>query len=682
MAAFSQTITLEGAEEIKRQLEEIGKAGEKAFSQFQKTLEDQKKSLAGVNTGFGNFKGVMEGLQGQANALSGSIAGLAQSFLGFSSLGIAGVVSGLALMTRSAGESAIALRNNAAVLGLSVQSYQGLAAAARQAGVDTDTFNATVTRFQRAAANAAEGQRKAVTDLAKGVVEQFNKMGLVLTSDGPFKAFGNNIRFVQTSSESLAFALEAITNVFKSQGITPTIQQTNLALQQYIKTNEEGRSAFLKLAGSQEQNLTVFERMDRELAKANGDLGAFVGRLIDTKGNLIPLDESLLKFADELNKIEDPAQKSARALQFLPRTGAQLIPFLNLGRERIKAIKDELARRSDPVFKEEDIETAFRARLAFQDAEKSITGLKNTVGVAFAPAFQLALAGITASVKDLRAQISEIGASFTRIKSLVLDLIPEGTFKNLLSDETVSLFSRFVDVVSKLPQFNPLGALANGLRAIEELIRVLPGKVNEAVEAIKNFFGSLPPALQIVGEKMGGAIVDGLRSAFPRISATIDAIKRLGGFIGSGAGADANDQTKSAGPSFGAAPSDDAAAKSKTNAEGIKQGFVQLGAAGTSATGKVADGFGKAGRAASTFASELKKPIDTLSDSKWSELFNQKTGGSAEIAGRDFGADPFASFGESEAAITKVGQDRSRRIRNVGGRRRRCRVSGGEHHVR
>ncbi len=64
----------------------------------------------------------------------------------------------------------------------------------------------------------------------------------------------------------------------------------------------------------------------------------------DANGRLRASDEVLIDLAEEISKLEDGTQKTALAIQVFGRSGAQLVPLLNNGRQGIKDLADEARR--------------------------------------------------------------------------------------------------------------------------------------------------------------------------------------------------------------------------------------------------------------------------------------------------------------------------------------------------
>jgi len=106
-----------------------------------------------------------------------------------------------------------------------------------------------------------------------------------------------------------------------------------------------GLSYAADLAGVSQEQLTT--SMGR-LAKGMGEASQGTGEAL--KGfqalNLDPAtfkgtDDALTQIAEKLSEFKDGAEKTAIAISIFGRSGAQLIPFLNAGKDGIKQLTDE-----------------------------------------------------------------------------------------------------------------------------------------------------------------------------------------------------------------------------------------------------------------------------------------------------------------------------------------------------
>ncbi len=108
-----------------------------------------------------------------------------------------------------------------------------------------------------------------------------------------------------------------------------------------------------------------------EAAKGTGAAADAMKRMglsvTDSSGALIPMQEQLLQLAGKFSTMQDGLGKTALAMDLFGRSGANLIPFLNKGREGIAELEDE-ARRLGVVFSVEGVNSA----MEYEDATRKL----------------------------------------------------------------------------------------------------------------------------------------------------------------------------------------------------------------------------------------------------------------------------------------------------------------------
>jgi hypothetical protein len=257
---ISQRITLEGSDDIKKQLEALGKAGEDSFKQIQDAaqntkidparVDDTKQAFdrlgtAGAALGT-QFKALAEsvvsfGSQGTKSALDvatglqktaaaaqqvGSAIGQASQQIGASGesasaklistatafkLAAAGVVAATAAiassLTKGAVETGTKIADQAEKLKLTTAQWLELRKAAADAGVSTDDFQKSMSKIVGLAGDADGGIAKVVSRL-NSVTEQAFKM-----ADGNVivvKSFGTNLKALTGTANEAASQLRSM----------------------------------------------------------------------------------------------------------------------------------------------------------------------------------------------------------------------------------------------------------------------------------------------------------------------------------------------------------------------------------------------------------------------------------------------------------------------------------------
>jgi phage-related protein len=134
-----------------------------------------------------------------------------------------------------------------------------------------------------------------------------------------------------------------------------------------------------------------------QLAKRLGDTGSAGDKIrgtlqgmgisaTDAQGKIKPLDELMLQIADKFSKMEDPVKRAALAQQLFGKSGVELIPMLNQGREALEkyqaTISGDMAKSADQfndALNEigRSLQTEFNAALleALPLIEKAVVGI-------------------------------------------------------------------------------------------------------------------------------------------------------------------------------------------------------------------------------------------------------------------------------------------------------------------
>ena len=95
-------------------------------------------------------------------------------------------------------------------------------------------------------------------------------------------------------------------------------------------------------------------------------------------------DQQFIAIADKLSKIEDPALKSAAAMEYFGKSGADMVPLLSEGGEGIRRLMDD-ANRLGQTMSGEDAAAAGRLGDVFDQLWAVIGSLQNRIGAALAP---------------------------------------------------------------------------------------------------------------------------------------------------------------------------------------------------------------------------------------------------------------------------------------------------------
>lgn len=150
-----------------------------------------------------------------------------------------------------------------------------------------------------------------------------------------------------------ALSLGALTGAIKSSvdhmdELGKAAQKIGIPIEQLSGLEYAARLADLSL-GDLQSNLTKFNRSLGEIAGGgSNDAGAALKAIgvsaVDASGKLRPTTSLIADIAEKFSGYRDGAEKSALAMALFGKAGADMIPFLNGGRDAITGATDEASR--------------------------------------------------------------------------------------------------------------------------------------------------------------------------------------------------------------------------------------------------------------------------------------------------------------------------------------------------
>jgi hypothetical protein len=352
---ISQRIALEGSEEIKVALAAIGKAGEQAFSAIKAAAE--KTSIGSgsrLDASITNLRSSLARLS-EANANIGrSFAAVGVEVVRFQGavqttvtrLGLlTGALTGAGLaaaaFVKSAIDTADAADRQAQALGISIEAYTGLSAAAAASNVDQGEFAAGLLKLtneiQAASEKAAEAAQKA--------------------SEGG-KALGDTFKAV----ESVGVFKELEDGATSAEKSLVTVRR---GLVEYGKEAEKAKSKSQKAT---EQESDAFKKLGI-------DIREFM--------TLSP-EAQIFSLADAFQRLGDTPERTAIGFDLLGRNALRLIPFLAQGSSAIRRQIEDY-RRFGVVLTEADKQLAALGDNGLDRFALAIQGLRLQLGLVFAP---------------------------------------------------------------------------------------------------------------------------------------------------------------------------------------------------------------------------------------------------------------------------------------------------------
>lgn len=375
-STITQRIALDGGEQIRKELEALGKAGEEAFRKLKEAVE------AGQSPGV-KLSNSIRDLQRQFAVLGASGARLRASMVQFGTalvaLGrnltlIGGAAAGAAIaivgVAKAGADAATQAGEQAQALGLTIDAYGRLSFAAEQSGVSVEQFGTAITRLNVIINKAAQGN-------------------------------------------------EAAAKLFQNLGVA-------------IK---------------------------------------------DANGNVRSTEAIFQDLAEAFDRLPNGAQKSALAVQFFGRTGAELIPLLNEGREGLRALGKE-AEALGIVFTEEQFRIGDALGDALDKLNTARKGITAQLGLLFAEDITRGANAFIALITRNREAIQAFAADLrSRVIPVVEDFVNaivgnDAQVRNpaiLEMRDSVVRFARDVQSAVTgiiIPAFNAIVTAANGVARV------------------------------------------------------------------------------------------------------------------------------------------------------------------------------------------------------------------------
>lgn len=406
MAEFKQRITLEGADEVLRQLLQIGTTGARSFEQLQTAVQGNNAALAaisrtvnGTQQAVQNFGRSLVSLQAAVAPLSGSLGALLGVFGSFAGpAGLLAAAGGLTLFIRNLAETTDATRRQASALGLLPDQLIAIAKAVKPAGIGVEELATALTRFSQRAATEARGQFSALAQLATLLGQRLQAPGF---QGGIVIQTVEDLQKLREAVGPAAQRLQALLQEIAKPGQrVPTVAELRTQLELAARGTDETAQKYRDLIrelGIPIPAQTAPEALSNLVKDLEPTLTGLGIQLRDDRNQAIDTFEAFLRLADKLKSMPDGFQKTAIAASLLSRGfGPELVEALKGGRENIEAIRAAL------TGVEERMETARQLRLRFQEIDDASKRAGNSILTAFGPALTRILDSVATDVDNLR----------------------------------------------------------------------------------------------------------------------------------------------------------------------------------------------------------------------------------------------------------------------------------------
>ena len=384
-----------------------------------------------------------------------------------------------------------------------------------------DDGSKVVKKFSDTTKKEAKEAEKAFTDSTKKMKrgsDDFKKS--VDSSNTGVGKFAGGIKNFTTSVSSALGPLTALVGSITavSAVVIDSINETTEFRDEITKLSAATGISTEKLSGlgfAAERSGVSVDSLDkavgrfaRNISDANNGLSTAVRAfenldvtVTDSDGALRNIDDVLLDVADAFVELEDDTQKAAIAQELFGRSGLQLVPLLEEGRQGIEDLRKE-AERLGITFDQEAGEAAEAYQDAILDLQTSVKGLQATLAEDLIPAITgviQALTDVSVALNDLSGIASALGGDITSLATDMQSLaeLPERIGRN---SEFMNFALNNFNKVLKIVGAGPLASFINGL----EDIGTVAGAVGEEVDTLGGKIESVP--LEDIEEELAPAV--------------------------------------------------------------------------------------------------------------------------------------------------------------------------------
>lgn len=273
----------------------------------------------------------------------------------------------------------------------------------------------------------------------------------------------------------------------------------------------------------------------------------------DSSGNFRDSEQVFWDVVDALGGVSNQVERENLAMTLLGKSANELNPLINAGSEAFKALGDE-AQAAGLILSEDAVGALGNVDDAMNRVNSAITGVKNTVAVAFAPAVEELANGASQVVTAMIGMVNGTEGSTEQFMSAidnmvdtavslldsmlptVLDIgirvitsLVEGILNNIgkITDSITRVIRQLLDTIIKhLPQILKAGvdillAIIDGIiDAIPQLVSALP----QIIEAIVSGLAKLGSRLLDAGINIVKGIWEGIKSGIKWIGSKIGGV--------------------------------------------------------------------------------------------------------------------------------------------------------------
>lgn len=460
-----QRISLEGDDEVKQKLKDLGKSGAADLAEIEKGIHpgtfDRLGSSFGTLRGrvrefHESFEPVKEQFHQTREAVAKLGEGLAnvgeRSFPNFKeifALGAGAGLAGIISFIRHGAAAAEELGNLARGLGVDVEKFQAWKQAASEAGIQGDKFTAMLGRFAGKLHESETKQLTDIGDLAKAIAGDISVLPQQVLRGTQQQVQGTVAAVIRGNRQIGKEAGQSLTQIDSrvSQSVEKGTQLGKLLLQQAdlvkhlfsesgvktfdnVTTDQMARSisnvaAKADEAGKKMRELishiggeglvpatNAFEAIDRYTDSWQHNLSHVVTLWKIEGGKLQPktLEEGFRDVADRVKEMGSGIQATSFIRQNFGRDAAKLFEVLKNGSHGIHDLGEEFTKLGIGI-KASETEIGGKLADAFERTETAVGNLKVALAVGLSPALTPVIEEMTGAIGKLYPKVRELGAS-------------------------------------------------------------------------------------------------------------------------------------------------------------------------------------------------------------------------------------------------------------------------------
>lgn len=203
---------------------------------------------------------------------------------------------------------------------------------------------------------------------------------------------------------------------------------------------DQGTQAFARF----EKGLTAFSTSASGTTTSIGTSAAGLKAMgisaTDASGKTKPFMDLISEVADKFKAMPDGADKTALAMQLFGKTGADMIPMLNLGKDGLAEISDE-AKKYGLQLSGDNVDAIRKFALAHDQMNMAVEGARLQIGTLLIPILNKLVSGLTEVIAWVVPAVEQFVKTYDvvgNVQSVIATLLPYlTTFASIAKDQLV-----------------------------------------------------------------------------------------------------------------------------------------------------------------------------------------------------------------------------------------------------